>query len=233
MASGYAMDQPISRRKSVCRDEDCVAYGMEHPGCVGHTGRGEERRPCASTAIVTGTTRCRAHGGAVKQVRAQGEARALALDLTYGDPIEISPAAALLEELYRTRGHVEWLSQRIGDLNPDTLVWGDTRVLNRPAKGEKGAEQSYDVEERTEGAELNLWLQLYRDERKHLVEVSRVCLNAGIEERKMKVIEAQAVILAQVIQSVLNDTRLEITAPPSVQSAVVREAMQRMELVAA
>ena len=230
-----AMDRAIADdvmlRHQVCRDDMCIADGTVHPGCAGHSGSRTERRPCMRKPM-NGMNRCYRHGGHVKLMRAQAEARMLALDLSYGDPIQISPTAALLGELYRTQGHVNWLSQKIREMQPDDLVWGTVSELVRPIKGEKGAEDPDElVTETRKAAQLNEWMKLYHIERKMLVTVTKTCIDAGIAERQMQVIEAQAVVLAQVIQVVLTDARLGVAVPPATQAAVVRDAMSRMELI--
>ena len=64
----------------------------------------------------TGTGRgvCKKHGGNTRAHRkkAQREAAEEAVAI-YGLPIEIDPADALLEEVWRTRGHVEWLGVEV------------------------------------------------------------------------------------------------------------------------
>jgi hypothetical protein len=67
------------------------------------------------------------HGGSIPAVRQKAErvvAQQAILDVAakYGLPRDISAADALTEELHRTQGHVDWLSQQVGMSPSDALV---------------------------------------------------------------------------------------------------------------
>lgn len=134
-----------------------------------------------------GVGRCKHHGGAAPTYQATAEALAAGKAVAqYGLPQEIDPHTALLEELYRTKGHVEWLRLRVAELETDTMVG--------PVGGGQGGFPSY---------EPSVWIRMYRDERIHLVRVAKSCHDAGIEDRKVKVAEAQALLFAKALQNIL------------------------------
>lgn len=232
------MEKPgLLGEKTVCLDIRCTHQGEIHERCASHSkvagfASGAKVKPCGQWPMV-GMTRCRRHAGAAGS--AKSDARILAATVTYGNPLEISPHAALLEELYRTNGHVAWLANKISEMSDEDLVWGTASTLKRPAKTAGGADddEGREVSEIKKEAALSQWLALYQSERAHLAKVAETCIRANIQERQIAVIEAQAVVLAQVIQLVITDERLGIDAPPKVQSAVVRDAMNRMELLGA
>lgn len=236
------LEEPgIHPTKKPCTEPRCELHGQIHPECMGHAkspigADGEAtssqhnfRRPCRNKPV-EGSTWCRPHMS--PRGKTAADARVMAAAVTYGDPVKISPHAALLGELYRTQGHVNWLHTKVQELDPDDLTWGVTVATERPmSRGKDGDDDSITVEELKRESQPHVWLRLYQAERKHLAEVATMCLRANIEERQMRVIEAHAVILAQVIQMILADARLGIDVSPQVQSNVVREAMERMELL--
>lgn len=84
--------------------------------------RNYDGQPCRQPAI-KGCTVCRMHGGSAKQVREAAKRRVLeeasiVSAHKYGKPRQVTAIDALSEELHRTQGHVDWLSERVAD-NPD------------------------------------------------------------------------------------------------------------------
>lgn len=161
--------------------------------CVSPCKRGQ---PCHSHRLVRGADKCRMHlGKKAKDVIAEEMAeRAVA---TYGLPRDISPTDALLEEVRFTAGHVAWLRQRVSELAPDALTWGTREVVDKQATEFTGTDT-------TEGAAVNVWLELYYRERKHLVDVCKAAISVGIEERYVRLAEAQGAIVAEVIRRILS-----------------------------
>lgn len=120
---------------------------------------------------------------------------------SFGLPREVDPHSALLEELHRTAGAVTWLGAVVADLDRENggIVWGAG----------------------TESARPSTWVSLWQGERKHLVEVSRACISAGIEERRVRLAEESGRQLAGVVRAVLDrlglsdsQQRLAVTVVP-------------------
>ena len=114
---------------------------------------------------------CRHHGGSAPQAKAavkrrDEQAEAERAVQTYGLPRDIAPDDALLEEVHRTAGHVAYLGALVSDL--------DQHGLKQYATGESGATWE----------RASVWVQMYRDERAHLVQVCRAALAAGLAERQ-------------------------------------------------
>lgn len=120
---------------------------------------------------------------------------------TYGLPREIDPADALLEEVYRTAGHVAWLEHQVRALSPEELVWGVSEEAEKKATEFEGTDT-------TRKATPNVWVVLYREERKHLVDVCATAIKVGIEERRVRLAESQGALIAGVIRAVLEDPEL-------------------------
>jgi hypothetical protein len=102
---------------------------------------------------------------------------------TLGLPREVDPHTALLEELHRTAGAVQWLGAVVADLEQEH-VGGDVG----PAQ---------------------VWVRLLGDERDRLVKVAKTCVDVGIEERRVRLAESAGAQLAAVVRAVLD--RLELS----------------------
>ncbi|WP_433460709.1 HGGxSTG domain-containing protein [Micromonospora sp. CA-248212] len=178
------------------------------------TGHGCKRSP------VPGATRCRLHGGAspqvLRKVERQQQERALAEAVaTYGLALDVSPTEALLDEVKWTAGHVAWLRARVQELEASALSWGVRSIVDK----EGGEFPGVDT---TEAAAPHVLLDLYQRERKHLVDVCAKALQAGIEERRVRLAESQGALLADVIRRILGDLNLS----PE-QTALVGEVVPR------
>lgn len=113
----------------------------------------------------------------------------------------MSPAEALLDEVRWTAGHVAWLRERVQEVEQEHLTWGLTK------REEHGATEFPGTNE-TETATPNVWIELYSRERKHLVDVCKAALAAGVEERRVRLAESQGAMLVTVIRAILDDLNL-------------------------
>jgi hypothetical protein len=134
---------------------------------------------------------------------------------TYGQKIDTNPVDALLDEVRWTAGHVAWLRERVQEVERDALIWGRTEVVD------KGAGEFIGVDT-TEAAKPSVWLVLYQQERKHLVDVCKTAIAAGLAERQVRMAEREGEQLVQVIRAILADLRLS----PD-QQALVAEVVPR------
>jgi hypothetical protein len=143
--------------------------------CTGHNGAGQ---PCRNRPIRGGSV-CSTHGGSAPQVRAAADQRlldrqaVLALE-TFGLPREVDPHTALLEELHRAAGAVQWLQAVVADLK-QSQVGGES-----------------------------VWVKLWAEERDRLVKVAKTCVDVGIEERRVRLAEQAGAQLAAVVRAVLD-----------------------------
>jgi hypothetical protein len=170
--------------------------------CTGHKANGE---PCGKWAM-NGQLVCDTCGGRAPQAKAKAvvrisEQRAIRAVETYGLPLDVSPGDALLDEVRYTAGHVAWLRERIRELENRDLVWGMTEQTEKNATEFTGTDTTY-------GAVPNVWVDLYMRERKHLVDVAKAAIAAGIEERKVRLAEQQGALVAAVIRGILADLKL-------------------------
>jgi len=185
-------------------------------------GEGTCTRPPGWGTAHAGAGRCKLHGGSAPSGRVAGatELARRAME-TYGVKVDTNPIEALLDEVRWTAGHVAWLRERVQQTEQDALVWGQTEAVNKQASEYPGLDT-------TEAAKPNVWLVLYQQERKHLVDVCKAAISAGIAERQVQLAEEQGRMLADVIRAVLGD--LGLTAEQRARAEVV--VPQRLRAVA-
>lgn len=106
----------------------------------------------------------------------------------YGLPVDTDPHQALADELHRTAGHVAWLQLQVAEL--------DRERLTGPVGGGPESYPRY---------EPNVLITMYQTERAHLVRVAKTCIEAGIEERRVRMIEQRGQLLAGLIGNILAD----------------------------
>lgn len=169
-----------------------------------------------------GVGRCKRHGGSTPthQTAARREMAEQAVK-TYGLRVDVSPVDALLGEVQWTAGHVAWLRERVQELESEALTWGTTETVD------KGSGEFTGVDT-TEAAKPNVWLVLYQQERKHLVDVCKTAITCGIEERRVKLAEAQGEVVAGVIRSIL----AELGLTPEQAARAPEVASRHLRLVA-
>jgi hypothetical protein len=176
----------------------------EKPKCTGKSKQSGER--CKRDPAV-GLDKCAIHCGLSKAERDRVAAEYVAMQgarkavETYGLPVDVSPSDALLDEVRYTAGHVAWLRGKVRELEDADLVWGVTEESDQQATEFPGVNT-------TRAAKPNAWLELYYRERKHLVDVTKAAIGAGIEERRVRLAEQQGALVASVIRGILADLEL-------------------------
>lgn len=201
----------------------CERCGEPHVRCAGH--RKTDGRPCQQPPMRDQAV-CRKHGGKAPQNLAAAARRreqrvaVLAVE-SFGLPRVVDPHTALLEELHRTAGAVQWLGAVVADIDQGALVWGKVKET-KGTQLEKGTDNGV-----THAAGPNAFVELWQRERKHLVLVAKECLAAGIEERRVRLAESAGQQLASVVRAVLD--RLELSdVQRSLALVVVPEEFRRV-----
>lgn len=197
------------------------------PKCTSKSKRTGKR--CKRDPAI-GLDKCAIHCGLSKAQRDEIAARFLAEQKarkaveTYGLPRDISPTDALLEEVRYSAGHVAWLRAKVAELEAADLVWGMTEQVD------KGATEFAGVDT-THAATVNVWLDLYFRERKHLLDLTKTAISVGIEERRVRLAEAQGALMNDVIRRIL--ARLSLSADQSaLLPVVVPEELRRAAAMA-
>lgn len=142
-----------------------------------------------------GFGRCKLHGGCAPSGRKAAQ-RLMAEEavVEFGLLREIDPQTALLEEVHRTAGRVAWLAGVLAERGDDALI-----------DAELGRSE---------------WVRLEQEERAHLVKVCAAAISAGVAELQVRVAQAQAAEVVQLLRGVLAD--LGVGADPRVPEVVSR-----------
>jgi hypothetical protein len=156
-----------------------------------------ERGYCKQTAghktWHPGVGRCRLHGGASPTYTAEVyRLRAEQAIIKYSLPVETDPHTALIQELERTQGIVRFLEYKINQLE-DT---GKDANMVGPVGGAQGGFPEF---------KPNVYWVMFQHERKHLLDVGKTCIAAGIEERRVRLAEQQGELIAAAIRGILKD----------------------------
>jgi len=169
---------------------ECLQCGKPHPRCSGHRSS-DPSQPCMKYPKKDFTV-CQAHGGEAPQVKAAVERRQqersalLALE-SFGIPVVVDPHTALLQELHRSAGHVEWLGAVVADTERGGLAErSSVSGLNEPS----------------------VWVRLYQGERKHYLDVAKACHAAGIEDHRIELEQRDARMVVAKFERALTRMRL-------------------------
>lgn len=223
-----------------------MTVGQNRNGHDGHQSRpmcgGRKRDGSGSTCTQragwgtdhVGVGSCRLHGGNTPDHRkSAGREEARQAVVAYGLPRDIPADIALLEEVARTAGHVQALAVMVAELPREDLAWGvaeqtTRRIVLGGEDGNDGAEG--EVVDTKRKAIPHALVGMYRDERRHLVEVCKTVAGLEIEERRERRAERQAAQFASVLRLLLADLGLtseqQAMVPGALRTAVAALAAQ-------
>jgi hypothetical protein len=126
-----------------------------------------------------GIGKCRWHGGTSPSHNAHAAKVQTQREMaTYGDPIDVTPLAALKGVLRATAGHFAWLKARIAVL--DGL----------------------------ESPEAHELLRLYGEERDRLTRVGKACLDSGMKQIELEIVETQTAMMGEWLERVMGELGL-------------------------
>lgn len=208
----------------------------ESPYCLQNAGFGTDH---------PGFGYCKFHGGntpAGKKAGAKAIGRSIIeqyrREAAFGDrrdPLnDITPEEALLEEVRRSVALVRWMEERI-------QAWEieDISVLTDPEKGQYHEAMQFrtglptlmteSVKGTPYATDVHSWLILYREERAHMVRVSKLAIDAGIAHRMVSIAEQQGQMLAVAIRATLAALALtpeQMQLVPKVVPTILRQVAQ-------
>lgn len=202
-----------------------VRSGLEkNPKCHVTKKNGE---PCRNYAL-TGLTVCLAHGGKTKaslaksrRITAKKEAdlairRELKKLEKLGGRLDVDPLDAMLEQVGEAAANVEVLRSYISGLNVEVDSDGAIAMPDETIYYDKGGTHVQ--------ARVHIMVTMYNEERDRLVRYSKMCIDAGVDERRVRVAELQAQRLGQAFAAALEDVRSLLT-PEAVEG--LKEALAR------
>lgn len=144
-------------------------------------GRTTCEKPAGYDTPHPGIGRCKFHGGSTPNHVASAQRQQVEQALTnakrtYGLPLDVEPGEALLGLVRTAAGIVAWLGLQVAELPNDGV---------------------------TEDGKAHPLVGLYLDERKHLAQVAKDTLAAGVAERRVRLEEEQGRILVGFVERLL------------------------------
>jgi hypothetical protein len=178
---------------------------------------------------IKGAKVCRFHGGNAPQVRA-GAARRIAIQnatllvARLGGTINIDPLDALLEMVQEAAANVAAYRLAIQELG---IHVGQDE--NREGQTGVAVASSYDDKGGRDPAAPHILVNMYDAERDRLAKYSKMCIDAGVEERRVRLVEAQAQKLGAVVEAAVR----ALNPTPDDYRRAVQAAAQAMRQLAA
>lgn len=192
-----------------CRRPSCPLFEQVHPNCTAHNVKG---LPCLHRPMTSQNT-CQTHGGrapaamrAAKKRTALTEARSIASRIVdYNPDFDESPAEGLLRE-------VRWSAQVAMALGMaiDSVV-DDSGVVSITGQGVK----------------INALIGEWTKERDLHAKLCKMALDAGIEQRRLDIVESQASQIVNAMLSLLTSPRLALTSEQIIEGRVVASEVIR------
>lgn len=189
-----------------------------NPACRGHLRSG---KPCGREPM-RGQNVCMMHGGKVPHNMAAGKRRLALVAIRdeldgLGGSIDVDPAMAMLAMVREAAFNVAWLRSQLA-------------ILRQGFESGRGAMDGLLVQPDPESfaATQHVLLEMYDRERDRLVRYSKMCRDAGVEERRVKIEEEQGRWLTKTLDLLLE--RLVLT--PQQQEAlplIMREVIDVLE----
>lgn len=174
------------------------------------TARTKAGRPCGNRPIPGGTV-CRFHGGGAPQVRAIA-ARRLAVEDAHrevrrlGLALDADPLDVLLDQVREAAGNVAAYRLAVEGLRIDVGAGGVAGEI-----GDHGL------------AEANVLVRMYDAERDRLTRYAKMCLDAGVDERRVRVAEGDAQRLATAVGRALDRVGLSEEQRGLLRAAMAEE----------
>jgi hypothetical protein len=177
------------------------------------------QRPAGWGTLHVGVGGCKSHDKRDEKWQAIGTARP-SLELLVGHQVDVSPLDALLMCVRITAAEVTYFSARIAELEAN-------EVMVRP-KAETVAGKDPMVFDVRGKRELNMWIQARKESMRDLSRFSKMALDAGVEERMVRVAERIGDQLAAAVRGILDD--LQLTAEQAEQAPqIVRRHLKLLE----
>lgn len=128
-------------------------------------------------------------------------ANRLRSQMPYAGEIAVSPWDSLLTEVRRSAYRASWVDERVEreaqaerDLAAQAHDWDDAEKFKRV--------------QLAQSRELREWVRLSREERAHGAQVARAAVSAGLSERYIESVQAEAKMIAGVLQRALQAAEL-------------------------
>lgn len=165
---------------------------------------------------------CNLHGGlSPNGITSAAKAQALAL----GHEMQMEPHDAILLTVRRAAMWEAICASKVAELRDDELVVQHTRHRSWAGNGENGTGGGDETITETH-ADLNIWLREHQRALDQLARLAKTALDAGVQERQVRIAEQFVGDIASVIDFVLS--RLGVRNHPDANE-VVREGLRLIE----
>jgi hypothetical protein len=124
----------------------------------------------------------------------------LRVQVPYQGEHEVSPWESLLTEVRRSAYRAAWVDDRI-----DAEV---QRERELEAQAHDWDSEKFEIARARQSRELREWVKLSREERAHGAQVARAAVSAGLSERYIESVQAEARNIASVLQRALQAAEL-------------------------
>jgi hypothetical protein len=128
-------------------------------------------------------------------------ANRLRSQMPYSGEMQVSPWDSLLTEVRRSAYRAQWVDERVEaeaqrerDLDAKAHDYTDEEAFKRM--------------QLAQSRELREWVRLSREERAHGAQVARAAVSAGLSERYIESVQAEAKMIASVLQRALQAAEL-------------------------
>jgi hypothetical protein len=218
-ASRVGEGNTVSAKKT-CKDPSCERPALDQAVyCGEHVG---ERRRCKKTRVIEGRTQrckkpaligldvCEKHGGRFPQSQALSQrSKALTVMQRFVRPFEgdLNPISAFEMEFRRTLGRIAWYDEALAALGDEKdLIWGLT-------KHERGTNAEGLISVKTYEARVNILEEMQRWERKHLVDLEKVWIGAGLEQRRLDLLSTYVGQVQKMVERAFEHMGLDMSDP--------------------
>lgn len=182
--------------------------------------------PCTQRPM-RGQKRCKMHGGKTPRGLAAGARRIAEMEAAlavskFGGPVDVSPAEALLHLVQTKASEVAFWQARVAELDDDELTWG--RESTEVGVGPEGL-----IDKTTHKAAPHVALTLLHKTQDQLAAYSAAALKAGVDERMVRLAEAQGAVMVRIIDTVVAGILQAsgATLAPDVVSGIVTAAIDQ------
>jgi hypothetical protein len=204
-----------------------TANGNGYAKCGKRTKSGKDcTRPAGWGTSHAGVGPCKLHlGNTPSQIKASAKELARVM----GSPVDVTPHEALIWCVQTAAGEAHYCTLKIQELAEEDAIGHPESHVDKELQqvyGEEGAELYNHLEQTTKHPiELNIWIRSRREAMDRLARYSKMALDAGVEERRVRMAEQFAQLMVPALQGLLDGLGLtkaqQKKAPALVRSTLV------------
>ncbi len=129
-----------------------------------------------------------------------------------GKPVPTDPHTALLDEVQRSAGTVEWLREKMVEMALELEQKKDLPHIQEDGTQYHPGSDSLLVQwTLKDGQKPSAWMQLYQEERAHLLRACTAAIKAGVAERRVQIAEQQGQLIVAMFHAFIHDKELGLS----------------------